>query len=172
MDEMDENEMDDAEERAAWHTSAQTAGDLKKELGELDGLIGLAERTAKTKPDTKLDRLVSEISGIGKDKLLIFSEYRDTLNYLEENIAKMRREDGSEYDMCRIDGTMSMTDREVAQEAFRTHSQIMLATDAAREGIKPPVLPPHDQLRPAVDPPYHWSSEWAGYTGTARSMTW
>ena len=135
MDEMDEDEMDDAEEMAARYTSAQTAGDLKKELGELDGLIGLAERTAKTKPDTKLDRLVSEISGIGNDKLLIFSEYIDTLNYLEENIAKMRREDGSGYDMCRIDGTMSMADREAAQEAFRTHSQIMLATDAAREGI-------------------------------------
>ena len=134
-DEMDEDEMDDAEESAAGYTSAQTAGELKRELGELDGLIGLAESTANTKPDTKLDRLVSEIRGIGNDKLLIFSEYRDTLDYLEENIAKMRRGDGSGYDICRIDGTMKMAYREEAQEAFRAHSQIMLATDAAREGI-------------------------------------
>ena len=135
MDEMDEDGMESAEDEAAGYTSAQTAGDLKSELGELDRLIDLAEHTARTKPDTKLDRLISEIGGIGGDKLLIFSEYRDTLNYLEENIAKMRRGDGSGYAVCRIDGTMKMTDREAAQEAFRTHSQIMLATDAAREGI-------------------------------------
>ena len=135
VDDMDESEMEDAENVAARYTSAQTAGDLKDELGELDGLIGLAEHTANTKPDTKLERLISEIRGIGKDKLLIFSEYRDTLDYLEANIAKMRKDDGSPYDMCRIDGTMRMADREAAQDDFRARSQIMLATDAAREGI-------------------------------------
>ena len=135
VDEMDDVDMDHVENKAAGYTSAQTADDLRGELEDLDGLIGLAEHTAKTKPDTKLERLISEISGIGKDKLLIFSEYRDTLDYLEENIAEMRHRDGSRYVTCRIDGTMSMADREAAQEAFRTHSQIMLATDAAREGI-------------------------------------
>ena len=135
MDEMDEDEMDDAELRAGRYTSAQTAGELRRELEELDGLIKLAEQTANTKPDTKLERLISEIRGIGEDKLLIFSEYRDTLDYLQKNIGMMRRGDGSGYDMCRIDGTMSMADREAAQEAFRGHSQVMLATDAAREGI-------------------------------------
>ena len=131
VDDMDEDEMEEAENEAAGYTIAQTADDLKNELGKLDGLIKLAEHTSKTKPDTKLERLISEIRGIGNDRLLIFSEYRDTLDYLQENIARMRREDGSAYDTCRIDGTMKMADREAAQEAFRTHSQIMLATDAA-----------------------------------------
>ena len=135
MDDMDESEMEEAENIAAGYTSAQTAGDLRDELDELDGLIEQADLTSKTKPDTKLERLITEIRGIGKDKLLIFSEYRDTLDYLEENIARMRHDDGSKYDVCRIDGTMKMADREAAQEAFRKHSQIMLATDAAREGI-------------------------------------
>ncbi len=135
MDDMDEEDMVRMEGMAAKYTSAQTPAALRKELVKLDDLIKMAEHTSKTKPDTKLDKLISEIHGIGEDKLLIFSEYRDTLDYLEENIAKMRHEDGSPYDMCRIDGTMKMVDREVAQEAFRTHSQIMLATDAAREGI-------------------------------------
>ena len=135
MDDMDEDEMEDAEYKAAGYTSAQTAGELEDELEKLDGLIELAEHTSKTKPDTKLEKLISEIRGIGEDKLLIFSEYRDTLDYLEENIAKMRRGDGSGYVTCRIDGTMKMADREEAQKEFRERSQIMLATDAAREGI-------------------------------------
>ncbi len=135
VDNMDEGEIEDVEYRAAGYTSAQTPKQLKDELKELDKLIGLAERTSKTKPDTKLKKLTLEIRGIGDDKLLIFSEYRDTLDYLEENIAKMRRDDGTPYDTCRIDGTMKMADREEAQKKFRERSQIMLATDAAREGI-------------------------------------
>ena len=133
--EEDDNEKEAAENRAAGYTSAQTPKQLRDELKELDGLIGLAERTSETEPDTKLKKLTSEIRGIGEDKLLIFSEYRDTLDYLQENIAKMRREDGAPYDVCRIDGTMKMADRERAKDEFRERSQIMLATDAAREGI-------------------------------------
>lgn len=135
LDDMDDAEREDAEDKAAEYTSAQTPEELETELEELDKLIILAERTSKTKPDTKLDKLISEIKGIGDDKLLIFSEYRDTLDYLQKKISEMQRGDGLEYDICRIDGTMDMSDREDAQKKFRTHSQIMLATDAAREGI-------------------------------------
>ena len=132
---MDEDELAELEDDAAGFTSAQTKGALKRELDELDGLIGLADKTSKTKPDTKLERLLGEIRGIGDDKLLIFSEYRDTLDYLEERIGAMRRADGSPYVTCRIDGKMKMKDRVEAQNTFRTGAQIMLATDAAREGI-------------------------------------
>ena len=131
----DEEDEEAAEEGAAGYTSAQTPKQLRDELKELDGLIVLAERASETEPDTKLKKLTSEIRGIGGDKLLIFSEYRDTLDYLQENIAKMRRDDGAPYDVCRIDGTMKMADRERAKDEFRGRSQIMLATDAAREGI-------------------------------------
>ena len=134
-DDMDDVEMERIENAAAAYSAAQTAEDLKGELDELDILISLADQTSKTKPDTKLERLLEEIRGIGDDKILIFSEYRDTLDYLEERIAEMRRADGSSYVTCRIDGTMKMADRETAQDAFRSRAQIMLATDAAREGI-------------------------------------
>ena len=135
IDDLDDEGTEKIENDAAAYSAAQTAGELESELSELDGLISLAEQTSKTKPDTKLDRLMSEISSIGRDRLLIFSEYRDTLDYLEEHIAKMRRADGSPYGICRIDGTMDMADREDAQHEFRSRAQIMLATDAAREGI-------------------------------------
>ena len=135
LDDMDEDKMEDVEYKAAGYTSAQTAGELEEELGKLDELIELATRTSKTKPDTKLAGLISEIRGINQDKLLIFSEYRDTLDYLQEKIAELRHEDGSPYTTCRIDGTMKMADREEAQKEFSENAQIMLATDAAREGI-------------------------------------
>ena len=134
-DDMDDDEIERVENEAVGYTSAQTAAELEEELADLDGLIEMAKQTSKTKPDTKLERLMGEISGMGDDKLLIFSEYIDTLDYLQEKIGEMRRADGSPYDTCRIDGNMTMTDRVLAQEAFRGSSQIMLATDAAREGI-------------------------------------
>ena len=132
---MDEDELAELEDDAAGFTSAQTKGALERELEELDGLIDLADMTSKTKPDTKMERLADEIRGIGNDKLLIFSEYRDTLDYLEKYIGTMRRADGSPYVTCRIDGKMKMDARVEVQNTFRTSAQIMLATDAAREGI-------------------------------------
>lgn len=135
IDDMDESQIGEAEDAAAGYTSAASAGDLRRELVELDGLIRLAEETSRTKPDTKMERLKEEIQGIGDDKLLIFSEYRDTLDYLQEHIGALRHADGSPYTTCRIDGLMDMDDRVVSQEEFRTKAQIMLATDAAREGI-------------------------------------
>ena len=127
MDDMDDEEKEKAEEKAAGYTSAQTPEEIEAERKELDGLIGLAKHAANTKPDTKLQKLLEEIKGIGNDKLLIFSEYTDTLNYLQDKL--------SGVSLCRIDGSMSMEDRAKSQEEFRHTAQVMLATDAAREGI-------------------------------------
>lgn len=134
-EDMDEDELAKLEDEASGFTSAQTKRALEQELVELDGLIEMTDKTSKTKPDTKMEKLKEEIRGLGDDKLLIFSEYRDTLDYLQEHIGMMRHADGSPYMMCRIDGTIKMEDRVAAQNTFRDKAQIMLATDAAREGI-------------------------------------
>ncbi len=135
IDDMDEDDLDDVEEKAAGYTSALSYDELEAELNELDGLIELAKEATRKKPDTKLKKLIEEIRGIGDDKLLIFSEYKDTLDYLERKISEIRHNDGTPYEICRIDGTMKMREREDAQKKFRGTAQIMLATDAAREGI-------------------------------------
>ena len=69
-----------------------------------------------------------------KQKLVIFTEHRDTLRYLEGRITTLL---GREEAVVLIHGSMGREDRLKAQEAFRhdPHVQVLLATDAAGEGI-------------------------------------
>ena len=69
-----------------------------------------------------------ELSG-GRGKLLIFTEHRDTLNYLCERLEQWG------YTTCQIHGGMNPHERKRAQEQFRTEKQICVATEAAGEGI-------------------------------------
>ncbi len=81
--------------------------------------------------DSKLDELLRWIDRLKEDdkdtKIVIFTEYRDTLNYLKENLSK--------YKVVSIDGTMNVNDRKVALDRFRKEADLMVCTDAAGEGI-------------------------------------
>ena len=67
-------------------------------------------------------------------KLVIFTEHRDTLDYLQTRIATLLGRPGS---LVVVHGGMRREDRLKAQEAFRHHpeTQVLLATDAAGEGV-------------------------------------
>ena len=67
-------------------------------------------------------------------KLVIFTEHRDTLNYLENRIATLL---GRPEAVVMIHGGMGREERAKAQEAFKFDPdvQVLLATDAAGEGI-------------------------------------
>lgn len=67
-------------------------------------------------------------------KLVIFTEHRDTLNYLQSRIATLL---GREQAIVVIHGGMGREERRKAEESFRhdPEVQILLATDAAGEGI-------------------------------------
>lgn len=67
-------------------------------------------------------------------KLVLFTEHRDTLNYLQGRIATLL---GRAESVVTIHGGMGRQDRLKAQESFRhdPEVQILLATDAAGEGI-------------------------------------
>jgi hypothetical protein len=67
-------------------------------------------------------------------KLVIFTEHRDTLNYLENCISTLL---GGSDAITIIHGGMGREDRTKSQEAFKHDPQvkILLATDAAGEGI-------------------------------------
>ena len=69
-----------------------------------------------------------------RQKLVIFTEHRDTLNYLERPIGTLL---GRPEAVVMIHGGMGREERRKAQEAF-THDpevQVLVATDAAGEGI-------------------------------------
>jgi SNF2 family DNA or RNA helicase len=69
-----------------------------------------------------------------RQKLVIFTEHRDTLSYLEQRITTLL---GRKEAVVVIHGGIGREDRLKAQEAFRHDPdvQVLLATDAAGEGI-------------------------------------
>jgi SNF2 family DNA or RNA helicase len=62
-------------------------------------------------------------------KVLVFTESRDTLEYLEKRL----REWG--YRVCTIHGGMPLEARIDAEKTFKSEAEVMVATEAAGEGI-------------------------------------
>lgn len=133
-DEWDEDELDDI---ASDSTVIDEIDGLREELSALKQLVKLAERTIATGNETKLQALkkclndseFDELHSGESGKLLIFTEHRDTLNYLRENLERLG------FSVCEIHGGMNVLDRKKAQRDFQFSKQICLATEAAGEGI-------------------------------------
>jgi len=115
-------------------------GALRLEIAELDRLIVQAQAVERSETETKLVKLREVITEEGvfgdpKMKLLIFTEHKDTLDYL---VAKLR-EWG--LTVAQIHGGMHIGDRDTpgtrlcAEREFRDEAQVLVATEAAGEGI-------------------------------------
>jgi len=66
----------------------------------------------------------------------VFTEYTDTLQYLEEEISQSTLFKKNKWKTCIIHGGMDQDEREEAQRAFeQPDTKVMIATDAAGEGI-------------------------------------
>lgn len=145
------NEVEETEEEILDQaTAARSIKELKAEIETLKRLKALANAIRQSGEDKKwqeLACLLNEIfSATGKEndypvssqssseKLVIFTEHRDTLSYLRNRIETLLGR--SDY-IVTIHGGMGREDRLKAQEAFRHHPnvRILLATDAAGEGI-------------------------------------
>jgi hypothetical protein len=114
-------------------TSSRTLEELKEEIDKLEELIRLAKEVEKKEIETKLNELrnVMETEKLKekREKLLIFTESKDTLDYLVEKI----REWG--FGITYIHGGMSLDKRIQAEHEFREKAQIMVSTEAGGEGI-------------------------------------
>jgi superfamily II DNA or RNA helicase len=114
-------------------TSSRTLEELREEIDKLEELIRLAKEVEKKEIETKLNELrrVMEIEGLKekKVKLLVFTESKDTLDYLVEKI----REWG--FSVTYIHGGMNLDKRIQAEHEFREKAQIMVSTEAGGEGI-------------------------------------
>jgi len=123
--------------------------EIKKEIDRLDILIGKANELQKKSVETKLNRLKTllEENGIFRDnktKVLIFTEHKDTLDYLAGD-GQNGRPVGKLLEwgltVTSIYGGMKIGDRNTpgtriyAENDFRDNKQILVATEAAGEGI-------------------------------------
>jgi superfamily II DNA or RNA helicase len=142
-------------------TAAQTIVELEAEIETLRRLEAMAHAVRRSGEDRKWRELASLFSAIftpkaiadeiaepeapygesvprpvpsPRQKLVIFTEHRDTLTYLEGKIRSLLGRPGA---IVVIHGAMGREDRLKAQEAFRhdPEVQVLLATDAAGEGI-------------------------------------
>ena len=133
-EEADEQQRWRAENQAELASPARTRAEREKEIGELDKLLTLLDAVRRTGRETKVEKLqeVMVEAGIAPGNgewLLVFTEALDTLLFLR------RLFEGWGYSVTQIDGRMDMPARLRAEDDFRHRCQIMVATEAAGEGI-------------------------------------
>jgi superfamily II DNA or RNA helicase len=123
-------------------TSARTLIELEHEIATLKRLEVLADRVRQSQVDKKWTELVGLLAeapemmepGGSRRKLIVFTEHRDTLNYL---VGKLRAYLGRPEAVVAIHGGVIREERRVIQERFTQDKDclILVATDAAGEGI-------------------------------------
>ena len=149
FDDMELEELEDHVIDAA--TASATAEEIEAEVVELEGLIELAEAVRTSGVDTKWIQLRGllrsdqfrtgkgenpdgEDAPSGPRKLIVFSEHKDTLDYVAERV---KAELGRPEAVAVIHGGIKRHDRRAIQDRFRVDPtvRVLVATDAAGEGV-------------------------------------
>lgn len=142
-------EIEETEEEIVDQAStARTIKELGLEIETLKKLEALAYQVRHSGTDRKWEELsgllqaksganaVNELFDAGghRRKLIIFTEHRDTLNYLTDKIRTLL---GRADAVVTIDGSVGREERRKRQELFTQDKDvlILIATDAAGEGI-------------------------------------
>jgi superfamily II DNA or RNA helicase len=123
-------------------TVAETLAELDTEIRELEDLVAMAVRIVESRQDRKWDELSKllqdapelRLEGGGRRKLIVFTEHRDTLVYLQDRIQQLL---GRPEAIVTIDGSTVREKRLAVQARFRQDPEVvvLIATDAAGEGV-------------------------------------
>ncbi len=123
------------QEEEIWETLsvAENRDELRREIETLETLADMAGEILDNEMEIKvrelrntLDRLEGDFPG---EKILIFTESRDTLEHLQGKIT------GWGYTVTVIHGGLRLEERIKAEREFKDRTQILIATEAAGEGI-------------------------------------
>jgi len=143
----DLNEAERWKQEEVWETlsSAENRAELQTEIQTLDGLLAQAQAIIEQEDEVKLRYFrdaLKELMQTGEagggslahslaqpPKVLVFTESLDTLEYLTKRLQSWG------YSVCNIHGRMPLEERIRAEKIFKTEAQIMVATEAAGEGI-------------------------------------
>lgn len=141
LEEMEEAEREKLEEVLAAATLAKNAEQVRQEIVELKALAAQAQKVEDDGVEAKLSRLRDVLHQQGffdqpKKRLLIFTEFKDTLDYLVKKLGDWGFKVGF------IHGGMAPGSRDepktrlYAEQQFRDGEiQVLVATEAAGEGI-------------------------------------
>ena len=142
-DDLPSSELEDAEEKVADQASAaSTIAELEAEIRILKNLERMANDVRTSGEDRKWDELSQLLQDnenmFGaervREKLIIFTEHRDTLRYLSNKIRSLL---GNDEAVVTIHGGLLRDERRKVEELFKQDKEvrILIATDAAGEGI-------------------------------------
>ena len=115
-------------------TTSKSPSEIKAETQEVKELYLLADSLYNQQQEEQkykeLKHLLTSQGVINGEKLVIFTEHKDTLYYLQERLQN------NGYSVATIHGGMSVDERRQSQCQFMTpDTQILICTDAAGEGI-------------------------------------
>ncbi len=139
---IDPDEAEDMDEQERWAqeevwetlSTAENQDELRSEIETLKDLIRKAKAIVDSESEVKLRHLKNSLADLNQkhpgSKILIFTESRDTLDHLERHI-----KDKWGYSVCTIHGGMNLPERIKAEATFKNEAQVMIATEAAGEGI-------------------------------------
>ena len=123
------------QEEEIWETLsvAENRDELRREIETLETLAERAGEILDNEMELKVRELKNTLDKLERDfpgeKILIFTESRDTLEHLQEKSTAWG------YTVTVIHGGLRLEDRIEAESEFKNRTQILIATEAAGEGI-------------------------------------
>jgi hypothetical protein len=132
-EDMTDGEREKLEKKILQLSMAKNPAELREEISLLEDLQVLAKKVVDN-PDqeTKIWELKKLLDNHLKDpheKIIIFTEFKDTLEFITEQLSDWG------YSNTQIHGGMDKSERVASQERFRSNVQVLVATEAAGEGI-------------------------------------
>lgn len=138
---IDYDDVEDLSEEERWRIEegyesisfSSSKKEIEKEIAIVENLVEKSKEIVNAEKELKLRKLKEYLEKINteypNEKILIFTEFRDTLEYLESKINQWG------YTVCTIHGGMKLEDRIEQEKIFREEKQVLVATEAAGEGI-------------------------------------
>ena len=141
LQELEDAERERLERMLEAVTLAGNAEEIRREIAELRGLAERAISVVGSEAEAKLTKLreILQEQGFFEDsdqQLLIFTEFKDTLDYLMERLKTWGFRVGSIHGGMKSGSRDEPGTRLYAEQQFRDgDSQVLVATEAAGEGI-------------------------------------
>lgn len=128
-----QEEAEHADENLAEATTSRSIAELEAEICQVQDLTELARAVYNLRAESKFEKLWEALEGYPNTKVLIFTEHRDTLDFVTGRLEAK----GFAGKVAQIHGGMKYNEREKQVEFFRdpNGAQYLVATDAAGEGI-------------------------------------
>ncbi|MDG5775170.1 helicase-related protein [Haloarculaceae archaeon H-GB1-1] len=132
-EDLDEEDKQKAEEELAGLTITESDAQLEEEIETLRDLVSLAEGIPVDSKAQKVRRYIQQLLEENpNEKVLLFTEYRDTLDYILDLV----KDEPWADEILTIHGGVDKEDRAKIEDEFNHgQSRLLFATDAASEGI-------------------------------------